>query len=66
MEVARGFESMLRFERRTLRYIEPPTTSRKPITGIVSKNAGGSRALVDELRRLLPLASSGRKQADGY
>ena len=28
------------------------------ITGVVSKNAGGSRALVEELQRLLPLAPS--------
>jgi CheY-like chemotaxis protein len=35
------------------------------ITGLVSKNAGGSRALVDELQRLLPLAASPAKAADG-
>jgi CheY-like chemotaxis protein len=28
------------------------------ITGLVSKNTGGSRALVEELRRLLPLKTS--------
>jgi CheY-like chemotaxis protein len=28
------------------------------ITGLVSKNAGGSHALVEELQRLLPLAAT--------
>jgi hypothetical protein len=31
------------------------------ITGLVSKNAGGSHALVEELQRLLPLAASAPK-----
>jgi CheY-like chemotaxis protein len=36
------------------------------ITGLVSKNAGGSRALVEELQRLLPLAASAPiKAVDG-
>jgi PAS domain S-box-containing protein len=37
------------------------------ITGLVSKNAGGSHALVEELQRLLPLAASAPKGkgADG-
>jgi CheY-like chemotaxis protein len=35
------------------------------ITGLVSKNTGGSRALVEELQRLLPGAASAPKGADG-
>jgi len=35
------------------------------ITGLVSKNAGGSHALVQELQRRLPLAASMAKAADG-
>ncbi len=35
------------------------------ITGLVSKNAGGSHALVEELQRLLPLAPSAPKCAYG-
>jgi protein-histidine pros-kinase len=35
------------------------------ITGLVSKNTGGSRALVEELQRLLPLDASAPKGADG-
>jgi len=35
------------------------------ITGLVSKNSGGSRALVEELQRLLPVAASKPKGFDG-
>jgi hypothetical protein len=35
------------------------------ITGLVSKNAGGSHALVEELQRLLPLVALAPKSADG-
>jgi PAS domain S-box-containing protein len=35
------------------------------ITGLVSKKAGGSHALVEELQRLLPLAASAPRVADG-